>query len=341
MAALALAVSLLAEAVAAFFSPLPECHGELCVKPFIFHNFTNCPPVLELRSTEWTPYYRKDCPNEGTWQCANFTADWPSPSEGRVRSGSVDFSFADCCEHKNVRWAETVLRVRPDGPLIRRGAAVAPSDWEVRLHNLELRGSSGDVLIEDGTGRQEVCEGCYPFDACAGSLLPVSVTLNYTDSPNVTFGGCPASEACSMVTKVYLNGTLVHTSDRLVMDKFYSIQVLSLVIVIVKEMFELEDGNDELHLLSLWDIIPGDSFIRDRALRWRELTAADAHCVPQCRQECPEPEPWGAGSSYQTLWALALAPPLCLICAVCAVLLLAVYWRERNSHSIEKPLMKK
>lgn len=338
---------LITKLILTYFEPLPECNGETCDLPYIYHNFTNCPPVLIKKSVEQVkcrgcpPFYQKECQNEGTWKCANFTANWPHPYDGYVKNGEIDFSFVKCCEHKNARWVETVVKVRHDLPPMRRSPKVTFTDWELKIHNIELKGQQGDIKIEDDKGNEETSTDVYDFNFCKGNLLPLSVTLNYTDTPNITLEHCPFGETCQMILKIYLNGTLIHTSDKFVMDKFFEIELFGWVIALIKEMFEfvdVEESNDELHFLSIWDIIPDDDFIKQRALNWQKLKPTDAYCIPQCPDDCPIEErslELKDINGVDWWWIIIIVLiVLCLVCFFCSCCCFVIGIISRTMKSI-------
>ena len=134
-----------------------------------------------------------------------------------------------------------------------------------------------------------------------------------------------------MIMKLYLDGLPKHVSAKLTMDKFDAVEIFSLVIAIVKGMFEFTDigeNNDELHFLSLWDIIPDDAFIHQRALHWRNLKASDAYCIHQCACEQRLLEE----TSNWLIWIPVFLVILCIICTCCFVLFATIISREEKKY---------
>ena len=229
---------------------------DTCVYPFIFHNFTNCEPLVpvEPRRGDEDEICDVKCPNEGDWKCSHYSGlstcvdqydrrEFGSES-GFVSTGDVYFNLPDCCIMKNVHTVETVLRIRPN--MCRSLAERREDDptdpkplyaWEFEIHNIQVRGGYPEPgmctirdkkPIEDPEITEYPINDCYEPDTCNGNLMHMTVVLDYCAEPTV-----PKPEArrqgeyeplsCEMILKFYMGGALVGTTTELVMDKWYAL----------------------------------------------------------------------------------------------------------------------
>lgn len=320
---------------------IPECLEEQCFFPFIYHDFSNPKHHRhrkEIATTENQQHNFEWFPNQGTWNCSKFKGF--VPHEGPppfVLWGEVFYNDATCCVVKNMYTFEMWITVKHDEPcheVKRRDGKWINEQWEIELHNIQIKGENGNIFLNDKKGHWDKCEDCYAFSDCKKKeLLYIAARLNYADTPETHHHSCRGGKSCQMIFELFINGTKVLETTKLVMDKKFGVQIHQLEIAWIREMIEVEPEHpfEKVFLTTAWD-----HFLRDEDIfRFFQMglnrSPDDGVCVGElCRlpgvlDVIPE------GVDTTTLWVICIVVALLLLICCCCCCWALVLRRRRTT----------
>lgn len=228
---------------------------EVCknVKAFVHHDIEECIDLyINRRNTEDLSYYL--CPNEGTWtnEYFNCTMNYSPrriPNEPYCTHGKS--LHMGTCAPEVLKTAEMWFIPNGDEIIIeRKKTKVTPgdTDWEWGIMNLRIWGNDGHISIYEpgwwGSIRNPPQSFYNVYDySYNGNKTYLAITLDYNST-------------CHATVKIYINGSLVIETDR-ILDHYF--------LNFIRTMFELNEVPTErdeiINFIGAWNIVASDEQI--------------------------------------------------------------------------------
>lgn len=289
------------------------------VKAFVHHDMPKCLEDYDIyrRNGAYDDHW---CLNEGTWEGEYFVCKVPTIIRRNVevvddwRCAFGESWHSDTCAPEVLRTAEMWFLPNEDN----YGRRAIYEDWEWEVLNLRFRGEQGDIHIDEKYPWGEERNPLQTFEDVYESLYYahktyLAVTLDY-------------NETCHTTVKVYINGSLVIETDR-VLDYYFLTFLRSM-----SELEETENGDwDSIFFIGEWNIVATDDQIAYL------YTLGSNRSADTILTSCEEMDIEGGDSTWQILfWVFTSS--LLLLLAAGAIGVVYIYNNRKKSQPKSSPM---